>query len=115
MTESKEGTGPQRAGAPPSQQRAWWPVHQFLEAVVALANYGPIPAAGTPSWCALADGDPRKLLAVAIDGEHQVLRIETAQEQRAEASKAIAGSADWSTTARSIGRHREVYIPRRSA
>lgn len=115
MTETKEEAGPQRAGAPPSQQRAWWPVRQFLEAVVAQANYGPIPAAGTPSWCALSDGDPRKLLAVAIDGEHQVLRIETAQEQRAEASKAIAGSADWPQIARDIRSRKAAYIPRRSA
>ncbi|AYE93449.1 hypothetical protein C0J29_00080 [Mycobacterium paragordonae] len=112
---SKTEAGPQWAGAPPSQQCAWWPVHEFLEAVVQQANYGQIPAPGTPSWCALADGDPRKLLSVAIAGEHHVLRVETAQEQFAEASKAIAGSADWSATARAIGRRREAYIPRRSA
>jgi len=115
VIETKDGAGPQRAGPPPSQQRDWWPVHQFLEAVVAQANYGPIPAAGTPSWCALSDGDPRKLLAVAIDGEHQVLRIETAQEQRAEASKAIAGSADWPQIARDIQRRSGVRIPRKVA
>lgn len=106
--------GPQRAGAPPSQQRAWWPVHEFLEALVAQANYGPIPAAGTPLWCALSDGDPRKLLAVAIDGVHHVLRIETAQMELADASKAIAGSADWTTVAREIQGRNGVYI-RRSA
>ncbi|WP_244606282.1 DUF2742 domain-containing protein [Mycobacterium attenuatum] len=115
MTETKEGAGPQRAGAPPSQQRAWWPVHEFMEAVVAQANYGPIPAAGTPSWCALSDGDPRKLLAVAIDGEHQVLRIETAQEQLAGVSKAIAAAEDWPQIARDIRRRSGVRIPREVA
>lgn len=101
------------AGAPPSQQRAWWPVHQFIEALVAQSIYGPIPAAGTPSWCELADGDPRKLLAVAIDGEHHVLRIETAQEQRAEESKAIAAAEDWPGVARRVHRGRgPAYIPR---
>lgn len=108
----QEDTGPTRAGAPPSQQRAWWPVHEFLVAVVAQANYGPIPAAGTPSWCALADGDPRKLLALAQDGEHHVLRIEAAQEAAAEASKAVAAEEDWSAHARSIRRHREAHIRR---
>lgn len=108
--------GPQRAGAPLSQQRDWWPVHQFLEAVVAQANHGPIPAAGTAAWCALADGDPRKLLSVAIDGSHHVLRVETAQEAAAEASKAIAAAEDWPAVARRIHRGRgPAYIPRRSA
>lgn len=107
--------GPQRAGAPPSQQRAWWPVHQFIEALVAQSIYGPIPAAGTPSWCELADGDPRKLLAVAIDGEHHVLRVETAQEQQAEASKAIAAAADWPEISRDIRRRSGVRIPREVA
>jgi hypothetical protein len=78
-----------------SRQVSWWPVHQFLEAVVAQANVGPLPLAGTPGWCALADGDPRKLLALAVAGEHHVLRMETAQEALAEASKAVSAAADW--------------------
>lgn len=116
MTEpsNAEETGPQRAGSPPSQQRSWWAVHEFLEAVVQQANYGPIPAAGTPSWCAMGDGDPRKLLAVAIEGEHTVLRIETAQEQQAEASKEVAAATDWPAVARRVHRGRgSAYIPRR--
>lgn len=114
MTEIKEA-GPVWAGAPPSQQRAWWPVHEFIEAVVRQANCGPIPAAGTPSWCELADGDPRKLLAVAIDGEHHVLRMETAQEQRAGASKAIAAAFDWPQISRDIRHRSGVYVPREVA
>ncbi|BDB45393.1 MULTISPECIES: DUF2742 domain-containing protein [Mycobacterium] len=115
MTDSQEVRGrPFGAGPPPSQQRAWWPVHEFLEAVVQQANYGPIPAAGTPPWCALADGDPRKLLAVAIDGEHHVLRVETAQEAAADASKAVAAAADWPAVAREIRSRAGAYI-RRSA
>lgn len=113
MTGQNAEAGPQWAGFPPSQQRAWWPVHQFIEAVVQQANYGPIPAAGTPSWCALSDGDPRKLLAVAIDGEHRVLQVETAQAELAEASKAIAAAEDWPAVARRIHRGRgPAYIPR---
>lgn len=104
-----------QSAVPQSQQRAWWPVHQFLEAVVAQANYGPIPAAGTPSWCALADGDPRKLLSVAVEGEHHVLRIEAAQEAAAEASKVIAAETDWPQIARDIRRRSEVRIPREVA
>lgn len=116
MTEASKGeAGPQRAGAPPSQQRSWWPVHEFLEAVLQQANCGPLPAAGTPSWCELADGDPRKLLAVAIDGEHHVLRVETAQEQCAEASKVIAAAVDWPQISREIRRRSVVRIPREVA
>lgn len=116
ISEANQEAGPAWAGPPPSQQRAWWPVHEFIEAVLQQANYGPIPAAGTPQWCALADGDPRKLLAVAVDGEHHTLRVETAQEEQAKTSKAIAAEQDWPAIARSIRRrHNSTYIPRRTA
>lgn len=116
QTFSRQEAGPQWAGAPPSQQVSWWPVHEFVDAVVQQANCGPIPAAGTPAWCALSDGDPRKLLAVAVGGEHHVLRIETAQETAAETSKAIAAATDWSRIARDIHQRRTSgYMSRRSA
>ncbi|MGV0624968.1 DUF2742 domain-containing protein [Mycolicibacter minnesotensis] len=97
-----------------SQQVAWWPVHEFLTAVLAQANAGPLPVAGTPAWCSLADSDHRKLLALAVAGEHHVLRMEVAQEAAAEASKAIAAANDWPEVSRAIraGRGR-AYIPRR--
>lgn len=103
---------------PASQQRSWWDVHQFLSAAVQQANCGPIPAAGTPAWCALSDRDPRKLLAVALDGEHHVLRVETAQNTMAGASKAVAEAADWPAVARTHLRHANAvrngsHIPRR--
>jgi hypothetical protein len=85
----------------PSRMVAWWPVHEFIAQALAQANAVP-PVAGTPAWQALADTDPLKLLAVAVAGEHHVLRVETAQDQQAEASKAIAESADWPAVAREI-------------
>lgn len=84
-----------------SRAVSWWPVHEFLAAVLAQADTAP-PLAGTPAWLALADHDPAKLLALAVAGEHHVLRMEIAQESRAEASKAIASSADWSKVSREI-------------
>lgn len=91
-------------------------MHEFIEAVLRQANCGPIPAAGTPSWCALADGDPRKLLAVAVDGEHHVLRVEVAQERQAEAAKDVAVSSDWRRIAREIRQRRASdYIPRKAS
>lgn len=117
MIETKqEEAGPEWAGAPPSQQRAWWPVHEFVEAVVRQANCGPIPAAGTPSWCALSDDDPCKMLSVAIDGEHHVLRVEIAQEHQAKAAKDVAISSDWTRIAREIHQRRASdYIPREAS
>lgn len=83
-----------------SRAVSWWPVHEFITALVAQANT--LPVAGTPSWCAMDDADPRKLLALAVAGEHHVLRMETAQEARAEASKAIAALAEWPKIAAEI-------------
>lgn len=116
MTSQPDRTeaGPQRAGAPPSQQVSWWSTYTFITATLAQANLGPLPAAGTPAWCELADGDSRKMLALAISGTHHALRVEIAQEQRAEASKNISAAADWPSVARSIRRRDTAYI-RRSA
>ncbi len=84
---------------------AWWPVHEYVEQLLAQADSG-WPVAGTPAWCALPDGDPRKVFALIAASEHHVLRMEAAQEARAEASKAISAAADWPAVAREI-RHRD--------
>lgn len=108
--------GPQRAGLPGSQQVSWWPVYEFVTAAVAQANCGPLPAAGTPAWCALADGDPRKMLAAAVEAPHHVLRKETAQAAMADASREISAAANWTTVAQLIrGRSGNAYIPRRAS
>ncbi|UVO14249.1 DUF2742 domain-containing protein [Mycobacterium sp. SVM_VP21] len=97
-----------------SRQVSWWPVHTFLEAALAQANCGTLPLAGTPSWQALADDDPAKLLALADAGVHSVLRWEAAQEAQAEASKSIAAAEDWPSFARQIRAGRGgAYVPRR--
>lgn len=75
-------------------------------------NVGPLPWPGTPSWCELADGDPRKLLALAQFGVHHALRIETAQQAGAEASKAMSNALNWSEVSRQTQRRRGAYIPR---
>jgi len=83
-----------------SRSVAWWPVHQFVAAAVAQADN--VPAAGTPAWVALADNDPRKLLALAVEAEHVILHREMRQEVLAEASKAVAKSSDWPQVAREL-------------
>lgn len=105
-----------RAGSPASREVSWWATHQFIEAAVAQANCGPLPAAGTPAWCALSDGDPRKLLALAVAGEHHVLRLEIGQEHLADAAKAIAGAVDCTALAQQIRSGRgPAYIERKTA
>lgn len=81
-----------------SSQVSWWAAHEFL--VHLVAQVGVLPVAGTPAWQALSADDPRKLLALAVAGEHHVLRTETAQEAMAAASRAVAAAADWSQVAR---------------
>ena len=85
-----------------SQQVAWYETHLFLEAVLAQANLGPLAPAGSPQWCELSDGDPRKLLSLAVDGVHHVLRKSTSQEALADASRAVSAAADWSKIAREM-------------
>ena len=103
-----------------SQQVSWLSTHEFLQAALAQANVGPIPWAGTPAWCELVDGDPRKLLALAIAGEHHVLRVEVAQVAECEASHAISAALDWLAVARENLRHANagasgVYIRREAS
>lgn len=95
-----------------SGQVSWYETHQFIEAAVAQANVGPLPLAGTPEWCAMADGDPRKLLALAVAGEHHILRVEVAQTAQAEASRAVSAAADWPKVAREIQQRNEFYAAR---
>jgi Protein of unknown function (DUF2742) len=85
-----------------SQQRDWYSTHLFLEAYRAQANCGPIPAAGTPSWRSLEFNDPRKLLSLALDGEHHVLRCEVAQSAMADGSRAVSAAADWKQVGREV-------------
>jgi len=98
-----------------SQEVLWWPCHVFLEAAVNQANTGPLPAAGTPAWDVLADSDPAKLLALAVAGEHHVLRVETAQAVRAEAAEDVHGGEDWSEVARQIQRRHTIDAHRRAS
>lgn len=85
-----------------SQQVSFTPVIEFWQAVVTQANVGPLPWPGTPGWCSLADGDPRKVLALAEFGVHHAVRVEAAQTARAEASQAISGAADWPRISREV-------------
>lgn len=99
-----------------SQEVCWWATHLYVSALIAQTEN--LPAAGTPCWGSLADDDPNKLLALAIAGEHHVLRVETAQAAQAQAGQAISAALDWGAVARSNFRHARavaagIYIPLR--
>ena len=79
---------------------SWWSVHEYVaEFIGTLTEW---PMAGTPAWCDLDHYDPRKLAAVLDAGSHHALRVEVAQEVRAEASKAVGAAADWPAIAQEI-------------
>lgn len=118
MTSTKKEARPEIIGAgfPSSQQVTWFECHLFLAAVLDQANVGPLPVAGTPAWLELADGDPRKLLALAEAGVHRALAVDCEQAVRAEASSEIATADDWSAVARRVVQGRgPAYIPRKAA
>jgi hypothetical protein len=106
--------------AAPNGQVSWWSTHEYLAAYLAPADLGAVPAAGTPAWCDLDFDDPRKLLALAIDGEHHVLRVEVAQVAECQASRDVSAAADWTQISQSWRRHNDAisascHIPRITA
>ncbi|ODR00273.1 hypothetical protein BST27_08215 [Mycobacterium intermedium] len=88
----------------------FYAVHLFV--VPVLDRAGSWPLAGSLAWQALDDTDPKKLASVLDGGRRDTLRNDMIGAALAEASQAISASADWTAIARSIGRHREVYIRR---
>ena len=102
-----------------SNSVSWFAVAEYIAEALAEANAIP-PGAGTASWRALDDRNPLKSLALIVAGGAHVLDVEARQEARAEASNAIAGSADWPAVAREIlelddARRRGVRIERSAA
>lgn len=78
----------------------WFSVHEHVAPF--LEGVGSWPMAGTVAWSGLDDDDPRKLAALLDGARHHALRIDAAQEARAEASRAIASAADWLSIGREM-------------
>jgi hypothetical protein len=103
-----------RDAAPASRQVAWWPVHEFV--VPVLDAVGTWPLVGTPAWCDLDHDDPAKVAAIFDAARHYALRIDTGQEQLAQASRDVSRAVDCTAIARGVQRRASgVYIPRRRA
>lgn len=79
---------------------SWLPVHRFITPVLDAVKAW--PTVGTPAWCSLAHDDPAKWAAILDGGQHHALRLELGQAALADASKAIAESADWPAAAREL-------------
>lgn len=122
MIEKKEVKAPVivPGPSPASGQVSWFETYCYS---VRLANghdvqLSSLPLPGTALWCGMGDDDDRKLLALVLGGVRDALRNDTYQSQMAEASKAVAASADWSAVARwnrdrAAARASGVYIERR--
>jgi hypothetical protein len=90
---------------------SWWSVHEWVTRH--LESVATWPMAGTPQWGALPDDHPAKLAALLDAAQHHALRVETAQEARAQASQAISAAADWSALATEVRwRGSSARIPR---
>ncbi len=93
-----------------SRQVSWWSVHEHVAS--ALEQAGTWPTVGTPAWCALPDGDPRKLAALLDAAQHWALRMETCQQAECDASHAISAGADWAAISRRIRNEADLYAER---
>lgn len=98
-----------------SRQVSWWSVHEFVTAALSHAEVSSWPVVGTPTWCSLADGDPRKWASLFDAAQHWALRVECSQAIRAEASRDVSGAADWPAIAVKLFQRSGVYIPRRAS
>lgn len=93
-----------------SQQTSWWSVHEFVSVLLDQANGWPL--VGTPEWCSLAHDDPQKWAALLDAARHWALRLETCQEARADAGKAVASAVDWAALSREINQRVGFYAAR---
>ncbi|MEB3062475.1 DUF2742 domain-containing protein [[Mycobacterium] zoologicum] len=91
-----------------SQQVSFWEVHTWVQRYLDVV--GDYPTCGTPSWCLLPDDSREKWAALLDFAQHHALRVETAQEQRAETAKAIASAVDWPAIARELRQRRQFYV-----
>lgn len=83
-----------------SAQVNWWSVHEFVQKYLVTAGDYPWP--GTPAWCLLPDDSREKWAGLLDFAVHHALRVGVAQAARAEASRAVAGAADWTRVSREL-------------
>lgn len=90
-----------------SRTLCWESVHDYVEKLAAQLGVDlrdRLPFPGTLSWLALPDASPVKKAALLLAASQRVLHLEVEQENRADASKAVAAAADWPAIAGEIRR-----------
>ncbi|WP_085078422.1 DUF2742 domain-containing protein [Mycobacterium palustre] len=92
-----------------SQAVSWWEVHLWRDRMLTQLGVQQFPMVGTPAWCALDDDHPEKIAAVFDAAQHWALRVDTAQEELAAASKAVAAAAAWTAIAKANRDRAEFY------
>jgi hypothetical protein len=93
-----------------SRQVDWWSVHEFVEPL--LSQAGRWPVAGSVTWRQLDDTDPAKWAALLDAARHHALRVDTAQENHAHASKDVSAAVDWKAISHRLFVHRAFYAER---
>ena len=85
---------------------AYTEVRAYVQRIVGTHG-GSAPAAGSPAWCDLADGDKAKLIAVLHAGTRAVLEDSLAaladrRQAIKEAAVEVAQADDWTAVARRV-------------
>ncbi|MCV7175454.1 DUF2742 domain-containing protein [Mycolicibacterium sphagni] len=83
------------------------PVHLFVKPWLDVA--GDWPLIGTPEWTALPHDHPQRWAAILDAASRWALDLETRQTALAEASRDIAGAADWSSIAQAHKQRADFY------
>jgi hypothetical protein len=110
MTGPQTGGRPLGAGSPASKQITYLPVYELVSPLLGDPDVLP----GTPVWCQLEDTDPAKWKAILWAAVWWCVEQDARQAAMAEASKAIAASADWSAVAQRVRNGRgPAYIKRK--
>lgn len=92
----------------------FYEVHRLVAPILATVESWPL--AGTLPWQRLADVDPAKWAAVLDLARYGALHLQLRQESLSEASREIAGAADWSALASRIAQGRPTsYVERKKS
>lgn len=92
-----------------SREVSWALAHAALWPVIERAcRRGALPLIGSHAWLELPEGDPRKVGAVWLAADWQVLHLELDQDARIEALQAVSDAADWPAIGR-FGRDRAAF------
>ncbi len=112
-TQTQDNAPARQCGGDEVSSRAvdWYEVASYVTPL--LDRLGNWPLAGSAAWCALPDGDPRKIAGLFDAARRWALWADSRKEALAQASRDVSASADWSKIASEIRqRQRSAYVRR---